>query len=87
MPQKTTYYAVVDDFSSREEPAGVLRRIEDDEGESDEAFTQNLAWKRSSTLYAAERGNLDNKLYEITEDEAERIVERIRQTVTGQAQK
>jgi hypothetical protein len=62
----------------------VLRRIEDDESESDEAFTQDLVWKRSSTLYAAERGNLDNKLYEITGDEAERIVERIRKTVTGQ---
>jgi hypothetical protein len=83
MRQKVTYYAIVDDLSSREEPAGVLRRIEDDEGESDEAFTQSLVWKRSSSLYAAERGNLDNKFIEISEDEANRIVERIRATVTG----
>jgi hypothetical protein len=83
MQQKIIYYAIIDDLSSRDEPAGVLRRIEDDEGESDEAFTQDLVWKRSSSLYAAERGNLDNKFVEISEDEANRIVGRIRATVTG----
>jgi hypothetical protein len=70
-------------LSSRDEPAGVLRRVEDDEGESDEVFTRDLVWKRSSSLYAAERGNLDNKFIEIGEDEANRIVARIRATVTG----
>jgi hypothetical protein len=83
MKHKVTYYAIVDDLSSREEPAGVLRRVEDEEGESDEVFTRDLVWKRSSSLYAAERGNLDNRFFEITEDEANRIVERIRATVTG----
>jgi hypothetical protein len=83
MQQKVTYYAIVDDLSSRDEPAGVLRRVEDDEGESDEVFTRDLVWKRSSSLYAAERGNLDNKFIEISEDEANRIVARIRATVTG----
>jgi hypothetical protein len=87
MPERATYYAIVNEFSSRERPGGVLRRVENDEGQSDEAFTRDLKWEHTSLLYAAERGNLDNKLYEITEDEAERIVERIRQTVTGQAQK
>ena len=37
-----------------------------------------------SLLYSFERGNLDNHLYEITQDEADRIVERIRRSVTGQ---
>jgi len=69
--QRLTYYAIVDDFSSREEPAGVLRRTEDDEGESDEVFTHELVWKRSSSLYSAERGNLDNKFFEISAKEAE----------------
>jgi len=75
---KVTYYAIVDDLSSREEPAGVLRRTEDAEGESDEVFTRDLAWKRSSSMYASERGNLDNKFFEITAEEAEGIVGRIR---------
>jgi hypothetical protein len=39
----------------------------------------------TGTLYSYERGDGDNTLYEITEDEANRIVERIRRTVSGQA--
>jgi hypothetical protein len=84
MPTKITYYAIVDDFSTRDEPAGVLRRIEHDHGEHDEAFTRDLVWKRSSSLYSYERGNRDSEFYEISEDEANRIVERIRRTVTGE---
>jgi hypothetical protein len=78
MSKKITYYAIVNDRSTREQPAGVLRRVEDDEGEFDEAFTRDLTWKRSSSLYAAERGDLQNDFVEITEEEAEGIVERIR---------
>jgi hypothetical protein len=83
MSKKITYYAIVNDHSTRERPGGVLRRIEDDEGEVDEAFTRDLTWKRSSSLYAAERGDLQNKFFEIGEEEAERIVARIRTAVTG----
>jgi hypothetical protein len=83
MPTKITYYAIVDDLSSREEPVGVLRRIEHDNGERDEAFTRNLEWKRSASLYSSERGNADAEFFEITEDEANQIVERIRRSVTG----
>jgi hypothetical protein len=35
-------------------------------------------------LYSFERGNRDSVFYEISEDEANRIVERIRRSVTGQ---
>jgi hypothetical protein len=83
MPTKLTYYAIVDDLSSRQEPAGVLRRTEDDEGQQDEAFTRNLKWEYSWSLYSYERGNRDAEFFEISEDEANEIVERIRRTVTG----
>jgi hypothetical protein len=84
MPEKITYYAIVDDLSSQDEPAGVLRRIEHDNGEHDEAFTRSLEWKRSASLYSFERGNMDAEFYEISVEEAERIVERIRRSVMGQ---
>jgi hypothetical protein len=84
MPDKVTYFAIVNDFSSRERPAGVLRRTySDDGGRSDEAFTRNLRWEYSTSLISAERGDLDNKFIEITEDEANQIVDRIRARVTG----
>jgi hypothetical protein len=84
VPTKITYYAIIDDFSSRDKPAGVLRRIIDDEGRDDQAFTTNLKWEHSGSLYSYERGNADAEFFEIDEDEANRIVERIRRSVTGQ---
>ena len=80
----TTYYAVVDDLSSRERPAGVFRRTYfESGGRRDEAFTRSLVWERSASLVSAERGDLQNKFVEITEDEANQIVARIRAEVTG----
>lgn len=84
MATKITYYAIVDEFSSKERPGGVLRRVQDDEGQEDQSFTRNLKWEFSPLLYSYERGDGDNKLYEVTEDEANRIVARIRRTVTGE---
>jgi hypothetical protein len=84
MATKITYYAIVDDLSSREEPVGVLRRIEHDGGERDEQFGYDLEWTRSPLLYSHERGDGDNQLYEIGEYEANRIVERIRRAVVGE---
>ena len=52
-------------------------------GRLDEAFTRNLIWERSWLLVSAERGDLVNEFIEITEDEANQIVERIRARVTG----
>jgi hypothetical protein len=84
MPGKITYYAIIDGLSSRERPAGVLRRIyTEDGGRRDEAFTRKLMWERSWSLASAERGDLENEFIEITEDEANQIVDRIRATVTG----
>jgi hypothetical protein len=84
MATKVTYYAIVDGLSSREEPAGVLRRIEHEGGEHDEAFTRSLEWKRSASLYSYERGNADAEFYEITEEEANEIMARIRRMTVGQ---
>jgi hypothetical protein len=78
MVKRTTYYAIVNDFSSRDQPRGVLRRVEDEEGQNDEAFSRDLTWEFSDLLYSAERGDTMNDFVPITEEEAMRIVERIR---------
>jgi hypothetical protein len=84
MPDKVTYYAVVNDLSSRDQPAGVFRRTyTEDGGRSDEAFTRNLMWEYSPALISAERGDLQNDFIEITENEANQLVDRIRARVTG----
>ena len=82
MPAKITYYAIVNEFSSRERPGGVVRRIEDDDGQR--TRRSPATWSGSTLdLYSYERGDGDNELHEISEDEANRIVERIRRTVAG----
>jgi hypothetical protein len=84
MTETITYYAIVNEFSSREEPFGVIRRVEDEEGESDEVFSRDLRWEFTPLLYSAERGDTMNDLIPITEEEAERIVERIRLAAAGE---
>ena len=79
MAEKVTYYAIVDEFSSRENPGGVLRRVRNDEGIADEAFSRDLRWELSSLLVAAERGDTMFEFVPISEAEAERIVARIRE--------
>ena len=66
MPEKVTYYAIVNDFSSLEEPGGVLRRIKVDGGERDETFGSDLKWGRSALLYSYERGDLTNDMVPIS---------------------
>jgi hypothetical protein len=78
MAENITYYAIIDEFSSRDQPGGVLRRVKNDEGQVDEAFSRNLRWEFSSLLYAAERGDTMFDFVPVSEDEASRIVERIR---------
>ena len=78
MTDRVTYYALIDEFSSRNQPGGVLRRTEKDNGKVDEVFSRHLTWDASPLLRAAERGDTMFDFAEITEDEANRIVERIR---------
>jgi hypothetical protein len=77
MAEEVTYYALVDDFSSREEPGGVVRRVRHDKGQRDETFSKDLTWKRTPLLHSAERGDTMNDFYPISEEEALRIVDRI----------
>ena len=76
---KVTYYAIVDELSSRQQPAGILRRVENAEGTTDEVFSGELTWVFSPLKYAAEHGDLSNDFVPVSEAEAERIVERIRE--------
>ena len=79
MADRVIYYAVVNDLSSREHPAGLFRRTYfESGGKRDEAFTRNLIWKSSASLVSAERGDLQNEFIEITEGEANRLMDDLR---------
>jgi hypothetical protein len=79
MPDKVIYYAVVNDLSSRDHPGGLFRRTYTEAGGlRDEAFTTGLVWKSSLSLISAERGDLMNDFIEITQDEANQLMEELR---------
>ena len=79
MAESVTYYAIVNEFSTRERPAGLFRRrYFDDGGMEDEAFSRDLEWRRSWLLASAERGDTANDFVEISADEADQIVARFR---------
>ena len=57
----------------------MIRRIKHDGGERDEMFWHGLhVGTLPPLLYSSERGDLTNDMVPISEDEAERIVSRIR---------
>ena len=71
------YYAIVDDHTSRTDPAGVLRRFTTAD-RRDESFGRDLEWKFSALWHAVEHGDTQYTLIPISEQEADRIVERLR---------
>ena len=79
MAEKVTYYAMIDELTSRDRPRTVLRRVRNDEGTIDEIFSRDLRWEFSPLMYSAERGDLANEFVPITEAEATRIVDRIKE--------
>jgi hypothetical protein len=79
MAETITYYAIIDEFSNREYPGGVLRRVRNDAGVTDEAFSADLTWEFSPLLAGAERGDTMFDFVPVSEAEAERIVARIRE--------
>ena len=84
MADKVIYYAVVNDLSTRDRPAGLFRRTYTETGGlRDEAFTRKLIWKSSASLVSAERGDLQNDFFEITEDEADQLMEQLRARWSG----
>lgn len=78
MTTSGTYYAILDEHSDVEHPVGVFRRVKTQDGQIDEVFSRNLKWEFSALLYSADRGETMYEFTEITADEANRIVERIR---------
>ena len=86
MTASTTYYAILDEDSSLARPVGVFRRVKSENGQIDEAFSRNLRWEFSPLLYSAERGDTMYDFVEITEDEADAVVARIRADAAAQAE-
>jgi hypothetical protein len=77
--ERVKYYAVVDRWANRDSPAGILRRRWPSSGGfRDEAFSRDLTWEFSPIIVEWERAESSDNLIEVSEGEAERIIERFR---------
>ena len=80
MADETMYYAIVRDDDKVEGASGLARRTYTPQGRLDEAIRRDLTWERDSAIYEWERGEeLGTTLVKISEEEAERLIERFRE--------
>jgi hypothetical protein len=79
MAEEISYYAIVDRWSTPDDPAGLARRRKSDTGAfRDEALSRGLNWQFTPLIVEWERAESTDDLVEISEDEAERIIDRFR---------
>ncbi len=80
MAEQMTYYAIFRSDQAANDASGLARRTFTSQGRLDEAIRRDLTWGRDSVIYEWERGEeLGTTLVEITEAEAERLIERFRE--------
>ena len=74
MPDPITYYASVGRDATIDNPYGLLRRTEHDEGLEDEAFEADLAWHPTPLITEWEAGNSVYDLVEVSDGQADKII-------------
>lgn len=84
MPDEVVYFAVLGQGRSLANPSGLARRTFTAEGRLDESLRRDLTWARSAEIYQWERGeNFGPDLVEISEKEAEALIEQFRRKWAG----
>jgi hypothetical protein len=78
MPHKITYYAVVGEDRTIDNPYGLVRRLEHDDGPSDEGLRKDFSWTFSPSIVEWKHGDLDDELVEVSHEQASKIIEYFR---------
>jgi hypothetical protein len=79
MGESVTYYAVTILGDTREDPAGLARRRQLENGAfEDEMLRQDMSWQPDSVITEWKRGDAVEDLHEISAGEAEALIERFR---------
>jgi hypothetical protein len=76
---KITYYAIVAGSDTTDNPRGLVRRLEHDDGPSDEALRDDFSWKFTPVIAEWERGDFDDELVEVSHEQASKIIDYFRQ--------
>lgn len=78
MPHRITYYAIVSGDRTVDNPYGLLRRLEHDDGPSDEGLRKDFSWDFTPLIVEWERGDFGQELVEVSHEQASRIIEYFR---------
>ena len=78
MPDKITYYAVIGEDRTIDNPYGLVRRLEMTDG-SDEGLRKDFSWESTPAIVEWKRGDFADELVEVSHEQAERIVRYFRE--------
>ena len=78
MPDKITYYAIVGGSNTIDNPRGLVRRLEHDDGPSDEGMREDFSWCFTPLIVEWERGDFANELVLVSHEQATKIIEYFR---------
>jgi hypothetical protein len=76
---KITYYVLIGGSNTVDNPRGLVRRLEHEDGPSDEALRDGFSWKATPVIVEWERGDFDDELVEVSHEQASKIIEYFRQ--------
>ena len=80
MPDKITYYAVVDGETTVEQPYGLVRRLEfDGDGFTDETLRRDFSWEFHPSNRGVEARGSSYELVEVSHEQASKIIEYFRE--------
>jgi len=80
MPDRITYYAVVGNGRTLDDPLGLLRRLDHERaGTIDEGLRKDLSWKFTPAIIEWEHGDFTYELVEVSHEQASKIIEYFRE--------
>jgi len=79
VPHKITYYAIVGEDRTIDNPYGLARRLEHDDGPSDEVLRKDFSWSFTPVIVEWERGDFADELLEVSHEQADKIIQYFRE--------
>jgi hypothetical protein len=79
MSGKITYYAIIGKDRRIDNPYGLVRRLEHEDGPSDESLRKDFSWGFSPAIVDWEHGSYDEELVEVSHEQAGKIIEYFRE--------
>ncbi len=78
MTCKITFYAIIGGATTLDRPAGLLRRLQYDNGREDEGLQKDMSWRRTSLLIEHEHGSSEEEFVQVSHEQASDIVRYLR---------